>query len=75
MKIEKKSLANVVPFENLFGGVVFKDKNGAVCMKFESNYQGKFDIRRNAINLDTGSLYLYDDDEEVEVLEDAVLTY
>ena len=76
MKIEKKSVANVIPFKDVLGGVVFKDKNGAVCMKFESNYQGKFDvIHRNAINLDTGSLYFYDNDEEVEILEDAVLTY
>lgn len=75
MKIEKKSVANVVPFEDVLEGVVFKDKNGAVCMKFEGNYQDNFDIHRNAINLDTGSLYFYDYDEEVEILENAVLTY
>lgn len=74
MKIEKKSVANVVPFENLFEGTVFKDENGAVCMKFAGNY-GKAVLSRNAINLETGSLYLYDDADEVEVLENAVLTY
>lgn len=72
MKIEKKSVANVVPFENLFEGTVFKDENGAVCMKFEAEYE---ELPRNAINLETGSLYLYDDADEVEVLENAVLTY
>ena len=75
MKIEKKSVPNIIPFGDVLEGIVFKDENGAVCMKFESNYQGKFDICRNAINLETGSLYRYDDADEVEVLENAVLTY
>lgn len=72
MKIEKKSVANIIPFGDVLEGIVFKDENGAVCMKFEAEYG---ELPRNAINLETGSLYLYDDKEEVEILEDAVLTY
>lgn len=49
MKIEKKSVANIIPFGDVLEGVVFKDE--------------------------TGSLYLYDDADEVEVLENAILTY
>lgn len=74
MKIEKKSVANIIPFGDVPEGAVFKDKYEAVCMKVAGNYE-KSVLSRNAINLETGSLYLYDDTEEVEVLENAVLTY
>lgn len=74
MKIEKKSVANIIPFGDVPEGTVFKDKNEAVCMKVAGNY-GKSILSRNAIDLETGSLYLYDDKEEVEILKDAVLTY
>lgn len=43
-------------------------------MKFAGSY-GKSVLGRNAINLLTGSLYLYGDKEEVEILENAVLMY
>lgn len=74
MKIEKKSVANVTLFEGVPDGTVFKDKNEAICMKFAGSY-GKSVLGRNAINLLTGSLYLYGDKEEVEILENAVLMY
>ncbi len=72
MKIEKKSVPNIIPFGDVLEGAVFKDENGAVCMKLEAEYE---ELPRNAVNLETGSLYLYDDKEEVEILKDAVLTY
>lgn len=79
MKIEKKNIINTVPFEDVLAGVVFKDKNGAICMKFGNGYDfsnvSPSNVSPNAINLDTGSLYLYGEEEEVEILEDAVLTY
>lgn len=74
MKIEKKDIVNTVPFEDVLAGVVFKDRNGAICMKFGKGYDFS-NVSPNAINLDTGSLYLYGEEEEVEILENAVLTY
>ena len=74
MKIEKKSVANIIPFRDVLEGTVFKDKDEVVCMKVADSY-GKYVMSCNAINLETGNLYLYDDAEEVEVLENAVLTY
>lgn len=74
MKIEKKSVANIIPFGDVPEGTVFKDKYEVVCMKVAGNYE-KSVLSRNAIDLGTGSLYLYENDEEVEILEDAVLTY
>lgn len=74
MKIEKKYVANIIPFGDVPEGTVFKDKYEAVCMKVAGNYE-KSVLSRNAIDLETGSLYLYDDTDEVEVLENAVLTY
>lgn len=72
MKIEKKFVPNIIPFGDVLEGTVFKDENGAVCMKFEAKYE---ELPRNAVNLETGSLYLYDDADKVEILTDAVLTY
>lgn len=43
-----------------------------ICIKLEAEYE---ELPRNAVNLNSGSLYLYDGKEEVEVLENAVLTY
>lgn len=74
MKIERKNTINTVPFEDVLAGIVFKDSNGAICMKFGKGYDFS-NVSPNAINLDTGSLYLYDEEEEVEILEDAVLMY
>ena len=70
MKLEKRSVTNVISFDDVPEGTAFKDKNEAICMKVAGNV-----LCRNAINLETGSLYFYDDKDEVEILEDAVLTY
>lgn len=72
MKIEKKNPKKIVAFENVLAGTVFKGATGMICMKLEAEYE---ELPRNAVNLNSGSLYLYDDKEEVEVLENAVLTY
>ena len=38
MKIEKKSVANIIPFRDVPEGTVFEDKNEAVCMKVAGSY-------------------------------------
>lgn len=70
MKIERRP-TNLTPFEDIFSGVVFKDEDGAICMKLEKEQNNFY----NAVNLNTGSLYTYKDGCLVEILEDAVLTY
>lgn len=73
MKIEKKNPKKVVAFGDVLAGTVFKRaKTEMVCMKLEAEYE---ELPRNAVNLNSGSLYLYDEKEEVEILEDAVLMY
>ena len=75
MKIEKKSVANVVLFENVPEGDVFKDENGVIYMKLDIFYRTG-SVGYNAINLENGSLVYFGNlDEKVEVLKDAVLTY
>lgn len=76
MKIEKKSVNNFILFKDIPVGGVFKDWNEVICMKFEDNCE-KFNMSptRNAINLSSGHFFLYDDEERVEFLKDAVLTY
>jgi len=72
MLIERRSPINLVPFEDVFPGVVFKDEDGTICMKVERKQNNFF---YNAVNLETGNLYSYDDSCIVEILEDAILTY
>ena len=77
MKIRKESAANVILFEDVPGGTVFKDEEENICMKLESCYMmSASGIRYNAIILEAGCLiYFNDPNEEVEVLKNAVLTY
>lgn len=70
MKIEKKNANNVFRFGDVKPGSVFKDKDGAVYMALHLEYGP-----RNAVALDTGCLALFDENEKVEILYDAVLTY
>ena len=80
MRIMKENHKNTVTFGDIPAGTVFKSKDetackgedGIICMKLEAEYE---ELPRNAVNLSSGSLYLYDEKEEVEILEDAVLTY
>lgn len=72
MKVEKKNPEKIVAFKDVLAGTVFKGATGMICMKLEAEYE---ELPRNAVNLNSGSLYLYDDDEQVEILKDAVLTY
>lgn len=72
MKTEKKNPKKVVSFGDVPAGTAFKGATGMICMKLEAEYE---ELPRNAVNLKSGSLYLYDDKEEVEILKDAILTY
>ena len=71
MNVEKKSLRTWLAFKHIAPGVVFMDDHENVLMKIVE----RPDFLYNAINLETGSLYLYDDADKVEVLGNAVLTY
>ena len=72
MKIEKRSSELSIPFKEILPGIVFKDEDNAICIRIENKHNNFF---YNAVNLETGSLYAYDDDYSVEVLKDATLTY
>lgn len=71
MKLEKRSNANLVPFKNVPAGAAFKGVEGTVCIALN---RGSAQYN-NAVNLIDGKLWTYDDDEIVEILEDAVLIY
>lgn len=76
MRIRKASAANVILFEDVPAGTVFKDEEENICMKLESCYLSISGTRYNAVILGNGGLvYFNDPNEEVEVLKDAVLTY
>lgn len=72
MKIERKNTDNIFRFRDVNPGFVFKDEDGVIYMKL--NWENG---PRNAVVLETGCLVFFcdDDDEEVEILYDAVLTY
>lgn len=72
MKIEKRSPELSMPFKEILPGIVFKDEDNAICIKIEKKQNNFF---YNAVNLETGSLYTYDDNYPIEILEDAILTY
>lgn len=72
MKIEQK-LGKVIPFTKVPVGTVFEGGNGDICMVIDKSYANS--TYRNAVNLSTGTLYCYSDNEKVKILEDAVLTY
>jgi hypothetical protein len=74
MKIEKRSNANLVPFKNVPAGVVFKGVEGAICITLDRGYINSAPYY-NAVNVINGKLWAYDDDEMVEILEDATLIY
>lgn len=71
MKLEKRSNASLVPFKNVPAGAAFKGVEGAVCIALNRDSTQY----NNAVNLIDGKLWTYDDDEIVEILEDAVLIY
>ena len=76
MKIRKESAANIILFEDVPGGTVFKDEEENICMKLESCYMSISGVRYNAVILGNGGLiYFNDPNEEVEILKNAVLTY
>lgn len=74
MKLEKKSNASIVPFKNVPAGAAFKGVEGAVCIALDRGYINSAPYY-NAVNVINGKLWAYDDDEIVEILEDATLVY
>lgn len=73
MKINKKSTTR---FKDISAGTVFRDTKGTIYMKLDCCYKHASIILYNTINLENGSLtYIDDQEENVEVLDDAVLTY
>ena len=76
MKIRKESAANVIPFENVSMGNVFKDEEGGIYMKLDFCYMRASGVHYNAVSLEYGRLVYFDNPiEKVEVLEKAILTY
>ena len=81
MKINKKSTTRFkdIPAGTVFRdtkGTIFRDTKGAICMKLDTCYKHASIILYNTIILENGSLtYIDDQEEDIEVLEDAVLTY
>ena len=59
MMITNKS-PNMIEFERLSCGVVFRDKHSNICMKIEGSPNG------NMVYLVDGSVNFIDDDEKVE---------
>lgn len=75
MRIEKKNFKNIVSFENVPKGTVFKDENETIYMRLDSFYRTG-SVGYDAVALENGSLVFFGNrDEKVEVLKDAVLTY
>ncbi len=75
MRIEKKNSKNIVSFENVPKGTVFKDENETIYMRLDSFYRTG-SVGYDAVVLENGSLVFFGNrDEKVEVLKDAVLTY
>lgn len=76
MKIKRKNITNATLFEDVPAGTVFKDEEETVYMKLDFCYKNPSAVLYNAVDLENGSLvYFNDPNEEVEVLENAVLTY
>ena len=76
MKIKKKPADNVILFEDVPVGIVFKDEAGDIYMKLDSCYKNNPTRLFNAVGLGDGRLAFFNDpNEEVEILENAVLTY
>ena len=67
MYIKDNRKAKTVRFASIKTGEVFLDVNDteAFCMKFEPIFTRDGDIY-NAVNLESGSTYVFNDDEEVE---------
>lgn len=76
MKIERGNTNNIISFESVSMGTVFKDEEGTVYMKLDSCYKNSSAVLYNAVDLENGSLvYFNDPNEKVEIFENAVLTY
>lgn len=76
MRIERGNTNNIISFENVSMGTVFKDEEGTVYMKLDSCYKNSSTVLYNAVGLENGSLvYFNDPNEKVEIFENAVLTY
>lgn len=73
MRIERKSPDNIFHFRDLSPGSVFKTRERSIYIKFDLKYGNS--LLRNAVDLETGCPVLFDEDEEVEFLEKAILTY
>lgn len=73
MKIEKKS---TTCFKDIPAGAVFRDTESTVYMKLDACYKHASIVLYNTVVLENGSLVYFDDqNEKVEILENAVLTY
>jgi hypothetical protein len=71
MTIERSN-ADRVQFKTLRCGDVFIDERGSVLMRTESVYNGD-DGEYNAVNLEDGLLYIYDEILYVEKKPTAIL--
>lgn len=73
MKIKKEP---VTRFKDIPVGAVFRDTKNTVYMKLDACYKHASIALYNAVVLENGSLVYFDDqNEKVEILENAVLTY
>lgn len=76
MKIVKENHKNTVTFKNVPRGAVFKDEEGTIYMRLDSPCKSAPAVQYDSVILENGKLIFFSNrNEEVEVLEDAVLTY
>lgn len=77
MRIEKKNSKNIVTFKDVPKGSAFKDEEGAIYMKLDYCYKVGLAAQYDSVLLEDGSLVSFGDrnEEMVEILENAVLTY
>lgn len=69
MNVEKKSLRTWLAFKHIAPGVVFMDDHENVLMKIVE----RPDFLYNAVDIETGEVYDYEEDATIELLDATVV--